>query len=107
MNGVTNTSTGETAPRPVGAAQYLGGQTVWKHVGVSTGESSGVSRGPSSKRGAERWAEWHRAATLWGKLASRAPRPGPHPLCMCCWPRSVSSVTLPSREQLCALGLLS
>ena len=40
LNGVTNTSTGETALWPVGAPQYLGGQMVWKHVGVSTGESS-------------------------------------------------------------------
>ena len=40
VNGVTNTSTGEASLWPVGVPQYLGGQTVWKRVGVSTGEAS-------------------------------------------------------------------
>lgn len=77
VNGVTNTSTGETWPAARGSPQYLGGQAVWKHVGVSTGESSWSLRGPVVKRGAERWAEWHKGSHTLGKLAPAGPpRPG-------------------------------
>lgn len=58
-------------PRGPWEPQYLGGQTVWKHVGVSTGESSWSLQGPVVREGAEALGRVAQGSHTLGKAAQQ------------------------------------